>query len=116
MVSFAGGLPSPASFPPLDAVAVPAGYLQYGPTEGEPALRERISANLRAMGMACAPEQVLVLSGSQQGIDLVGKLFVDPGTRVAVESPTYLAALQVFRYYGAEFVPIDPPGVPRSPT
>jgi 2-aminoadipate transaminase len=55
-------------------------------------------------GTPCAAEQVIILSGSQQGIDLVGKLFIDPGTAVAVESPTYLAALQVFRFFGARFV------------
>jgi DNA-binding transcriptional MocR family regulator len=108
MVSFAGGLPSPDSFPAIDSGGVPAGVLQYGPTEGDPALRERIASGLRALGMDCAAEQVLVLSGSQQGIDLVGKLFIDAETKVAVESPTYLAALQVFRYYGADFIPIDP--------
>jgi DNA-binding transcriptional MocR family regulator len=106
MVSFAGGLPSVDSFPALDVGGVPASVLQYGPTEGDPALRDRIAGGLRALGMDCAPEQVLVISGSQQGIDLVGKLFIDTGTKVAVESPTYLAALQVFRYYGAEFVPV----------
>ncbi len=108
MVSFAGGLPSPDSFPPLGAGQVPASFLQYGPTEGEPALRERIAANLRKLGLPCESSQVLIVSGSQQGIDLVGKLFIDAGTPVAVESPTYLAALQVFRYYGARFVPIEP--------
>lgn len=106
MVSFAGGLPAPESFPPLAAGDVPAGFLQYGPTEGEPALRERIAGNLRKLGLDCEAAQVLVVSGSQQGIDLVGKLFIDEGTPVAVESPTYLAALQVFRYYGARFVPV----------
>jgi 2-aminoadipate transaminase len=108
MISFAGGLPSPESFPRLDMGAVPRDCLQYGPSEGEPALRERIAAELRALGLACAPEQVLVLSGSQQGIDLVGKLFIDRGTPVAVEAPTYLAALQVFRFFGARFVAFDP--------
>src|SRR6185369_5798326 len=107
MISFAGGLPSPDSFPAVDPGGVPAGVLQYGATEGEPALRKRIAQNLGKLGLHCDMEQVLVLSGSQQGIDLVGKLFVDPGTRVAVESPTYLAALKVFRYYGAEFVPVE---------
>jgi 2-aminoadipate transaminase len=107
MISFAGGLPSSDSFPAIDPGNVPAGVLQYGPTEGEPALRKRIAQNLRSLGLHCDMEQVLVLSGSQQGIDLVGKLFVDRGTNVAVESPTYLAALQAFRYYGANFVPID---------
>ena len=107
MVSFAGGLPSPDSFPEIDAGTIPKGLLQYGPSEGEPALRAKIAANLCATGIRCDAEQVLVLSGSQQGIDLAGKLFVDPGTRVAVETPTYLAALQVLRFYGARFVPIE---------
>ncbi len=108
MVSFAGGLPAPETFPALEVGAIPRGWLQYGPTEGEPALRERIAAELRPLGLRCAAEQVLVLSGSQQGIDLVAKLFVDSGTPVAVESPTYLAALQAFRFFGARFVPLDP--------
>ena len=107
MVSFAGGLPSPDSFPSIDVGTVPAGVLQYGASEGEPRLRERIARNLGAIGVRCTAEQVIVLSGSQQGIDLAGKLFVDQGTRVAVETPTYLAALQVLRFYGARFVPID---------
>ena len=108
MISFAGGLPAAETFPDLDAGAVPRQWLQYGPSEGEPALRERIAAELAAIGLACAPEQVLILSGSQQGIDLVAKLFIDEGTPVAVEAPTYLAALQVFRYFGADFVTLDP--------
>ena len=108
MISFAGGLPSPESFPTLDLGRVPPQWLQYGPTEGEPSLRECIAAELAALGLSCKAEQVLVLSGSQQGIDLVAKLFIDPGTLVAVESPTYLAALQVFRFQGARFATIDP--------
>lgn len=117
MVSFAGGLPAPQTFPALDPGAVPSTWLQYGPSEGEPALRQRIAGELAALGLACAPEQVLVLSGSQQGIDLVAKLFVDAGTPVAVESPTYLAALQVFRFFGARFVAFDParPDALRAP-
>lgn len=107
MVSFAGGLPATDSFPLIDHGVIPANILQYGPTEGEPALRAHIAANLRTIGIPCATEQVLVLSGSQQGIDLAAKLFIDQGTRVVVEIPTYLAALQVFRFYGARFVPID---------
>ncbi|MGB6449373.1 MAG: PLP-dependent aminotransferase family protein [Steroidobacteraceae bacterium] len=107
MVSFAGGLPAPETFPALSAEAIPRSWLQYGPTEGEPALRERVAEELRRIGLSCAMEQVLILSGSQQGIDLAAKLFVDPGTPVAVESPTYLAALQVFRFFGARFVPLD---------
>ena len=115
MISFAGGLPSPESFPTLDLGRVPARWLQYGPSEGEPALRERVAADLAALGLACGPEQVLILSGSQQGIDLVAKLFIDPGTPVALESPTYLAALQVFRFQGARFLALDPQRSPPWP-
>ena len=113
MISFAGGLPAPETFPELD-LAAPPGALQYGASEGDPRLRERIAGELAALGLECGPEQVLVLSGSQQGIDLVGKLFIDQGTTVAVESPTYLAALQVFRFYGARFAPFTPAGLPRQ--
>jgi 2-aminoadipate transaminase len=104
MISFAGGLPSLDAIPALDMGELPRHWLQYGPTEGEPALRARIAAELRDRGLRCDPSQVLILSGSQQGIDMVAKLFIDPGTPVAVESPTYLAALQAFRYFGARFV------------
>ncbi|HQQ62544.1 MAG TPA: PLP-dependent aminotransferase family protein [Pseudomonadales bacterium] len=106
MVSFAGGLPSPDSFPMLD-VSPPADVLQYGSTEGDVALRTCIAAELTQRGLTCLPEQVLVLSGSQQGIDLVAKLFIDAGSPIAVESPTYLAALQVFRLFGARFLPFN---------
>ena len=107
MISFAGGLPAPETFPRVDVSAMPASWLQYGPSEGEPVLRERIAGELAALGLRCDPSQVLVLSGSQQGIDLVAKLFIDEGTPVAVESPTYLAALQVFRFFGARPVELD---------
>ena len=107
MISFAGGLPSVDSFPQFSLEGMPLETLQYGPSEGEWALREQIAQELLTQGLSCTPEQVLVLSGSQQGIDLVAKLFIDQGTTVAVESPTYLAALQVFRFFGARFVPYD---------
>jgi DNA-binding transcriptional MocR family regulator len=101
VISFAGGLPAPESFTDLELPAPPRELLQYGPTEGEPELRRRIAEDLAAFGLDCPPERVLVLSGSQQGIDLVAKLLIDRGTGVAVESPAYLAALQVFRFFGA---------------
>jgi DNA-binding transcriptional MocR family regulator len=107
MISFAGGLPSPETFAGLDLPPPPRDLLQYGPTEGEPALRTRIAEDLSALGLDCAPDRVLVLSGSQQGIDLAAKLVVDPGAAVAVESPAYLAALQVFRFFGARFEVLD---------
>ncbi|MDD1620355.1 MAG: PLP-dependent aminotransferase family protein [Methylococcaceae bacterium] len=104
MISFAGGLPAVDSFPRFSLESMPQHILQYGPSEGEGELRERIAEELRGQGLPCTAEQILILSGSQQGIDLVAKLFIDPGTAVAVEAPTYLAALQVFRFFGARFV------------
>jgi 2-aminoadipate transaminase len=106
MISFAGGLPAPESFATLDLPPAPPDLLQYGPTEGEPRLRAKIAEDLNRLGLDCGEERVLILSGSQQGIDLAAKLVIDPGTKVAVESPSYLAALQVFRLFGAHFVPL----------
>ena len=105
MISFAGGLPSPETFPTMEPVL--GDWKQYGSTEGERDLRIFIARKVGNLGLPCSPEQVLILSGSQQGIDLVAKLFIDKGTPVAVESPTYLAALQVFRYFGARTVALD---------
>lgn len=107
MVSFAGGLPATETFIKPDISAMPASLLQYGPSEGEYELRSLVSAELLNAGLKCPPERILILSGSQQGIDLVAKLFVDPGTPVAVESPTYIAALQVLRFYGAALSSFD---------
>ena len=107
MISFAGGLPALDSFPQFSLNAMPQHILQYGSSEGEWELRQRIAEELHGQQLQCTAEQVLILSGSQQGIDLVAKLFIDPGTAVAVESPTYLAALQVFRFFGARFVTYD---------
>lgn len=104
MISFAGGLPALETFTPPDLRDLPVSWLQYGPSEGEPALRARIAAELGACGLSCDPGQIIVLSGSQQGIDLVAKLFIDPGTPVWTQSPTYVAALQAFRFFGARFV------------
>jgi 2-aminoadipate transaminase len=103
VISFAGGLPAPETFAGLDLPAPPKSLLQYGPSEGEPELRARIAEDLQALGVDASPERVLVLSGSQQGIDLVAKLVVDHAAAVAVEAPAYLAALQVFRFFGARF-------------
>jgi DNA-binding transcriptional MocR family regulator len=96
MISFAGGLPANEMLPKWSG-SIPRDALQYGPTEGDPDLRAVISEKLWTLGIDAPPERVMTLSGSQQGIDLVATLFVDPGTAVLVESPTYLAALQVFR-------------------
>lgn len=106
VISFAGGLPAAEVMPALDLAGVPQALRQYGTTEGEPALRERIAADLKALGIASVPERVLITAGSQQGIDLVAKLFIDPGTPVALEAPSYLAAIQSFRFFGARFLPL----------
>ncbi|WP_208976078.1 aminotransferase class I/II-fold pyridoxal phosphate-dependent enzyme, partial [Pseudovibrio exalbescens] len=71
-------------------------------SEGEPALREAIAAQARALGVPCEASQVLIVSGSQQTLDLASKLFIDAGTEVLVEAPTYLAALQSFQLFGAQ--------------
>jgi DNA-binding transcriptional MocR family regulator len=105
VISFAGGLPAPESFDDLELPAPPRALLQYGPTEGEPALRGRVADQLRALGVRADAEQVMILSGSQQGVDLAAKLTVDAGAAVALESPAYLAALQVFRFFGAALRP-----------
>lgn len=120
-ISFAGGLPAPEAFP-LAEVAEVAGRilrergpqaLQYGATEGYRPLREWVAARLTSEGVPVTAENVLITTGSQQALDLLGKIFVDPGSRVLVESPTYLAALQAWNAYGAEYTqaPADGDGM-----
>ena len=114
IVSLAGGLPSPDGFPvealraATDRVLTqaPREALQYAASEGFGPLREWAAAQLNAQGVACTAGQVLITTGSQQGLDLVGKVLIDPGSGVAVESPTYLGALQAFAPYEPEFVPV----------
>jgi len=108
MISFAGGLPDHGSFPDITLGNVEADILQYGTTEGEDGLREWIADDLASRNLAVSADQILILSGSQQGIDLVAKMFVSQQTRIAVESPTYLAALQVFNLFGAQYVSFNP--------
>lgn len=110
VVSLAGGLPAEETFPHLPGL--PTGWCQYGPTEGDLAFRVAVSRHLEERGLDCPPERILATSGSQQGLDLAAKLFVDPGTSVLCESPTYVAALQVFRFFGASLrgVPLGPQG------
>lgn len=105
MISFAGGLPAAKTFPAVESLVFEQDDLQYGPSEGEPRLRQLISDDLHRRGMPVSPDHVLIVSGSQQGIDLVAKLVIDQGDTVAVESPTYLAALQVFSLFGASYAP-----------
>ncbi|MBL8328526.1 MAG: PLP-dependent aminotransferase family protein [Rubrivivax sp.] len=114
IISLAGGLPSADGFP-VQAMAEasarvlrdqPREALQYATSEGFGPLREWIVAELAASGLRVPVSQVLITSGSQQGLDLVGKVLIDPGSRVAVEQPTYLGALQAFAPYEPQFVPM----------
>lgn len=121
IISFAGGLPASDLFPvPRFAEACRKvlaqsanSALQYGETEGYKPLREMIARHTSRYGMKTQPENVLITTGSQQALDLVGKLLINAGDRVLVEAPTYLGALQAFDLYGAEYlsVPCDQDGL-----
>lgn len=115
MISLAGGLPAETSFP-VDALRAACaevlttqahGALQYGPSEGIAPLREWVAAQLRAQGVAATTDEVLITSGSQQGLDLVGRVLIDPGSTVLVERPTYLGALQAFSPYAPQCVDLE---------
>jgi 2-aminoadipate transaminase len=125
VISLAGGLPSPDSFPVeamREATArvlrdAPREALQYAASEGFAPLREWVAAHLAEQGMRVDASQVLITTGSQQGLDLVGKVLIDAGSGVAVEAPTYLGALQAFAPYEPEVVtvPCDDDGpLPES--
>ncbi len=115
IISFAGGLPSPATFPvehmkaAFDKVLTENGKtaLQYGPTDGYLPLREWIANSLSIPGSTIRAEQILMTSGSQQALDLLGKVLVDEGSRVLVETPSYLGALQAFSVYRPEFMSVS---------
>lgn len=121
MISFAGGLPSPDCFPTAaiaeatqNVLARSAGKaLQYGPTPGLMPLRELCAEMLVGRGISVGGEQVLITSGSQQALDVIGKLMIDPGDTVLVEDPTYLGALQAWRPYRPTFatLPMDDEGL-----
>jgi 2-aminoadipate transaminase len=104
IISFAGGLPSPLTFP-IDAMREAServlrddgkAALQYAASEGYAPLREWVAQDLLKQGMKISPDQVLITTGSQQGLDLVAKILIDAGSRILVETPTYLGALQAF--------------------
>ena len=112
IISFAGGLPAPELFPTerikwatveLMESTDAARALQYHPTEGYIPLREWVAQRMRERGIPCSVDNVLITSGSQQSIDLVGKVLIDQGDRVAVESPTFLGMIQAWDLYGARF-------------
>src|SRR6266568_805583 len=114
IISFAGGLPAPEVFPAsrfqeacktvLERNASQA--LQYGASEGYEPLREMVARHIARYGIKAKAENVLITSGSQQALDLIGKLLINAGDRVLVEAPTYLGALQAFDVYGAEYVSV----------
>ena len=121
VISFAGGLPAPEVFPvaeierATETVLREQGRtaLQYAATEGYLPLRELLVRQMARYGIKVTPANVLITSGSQQGLDLIGKLFVNPGDRILTESPTYLGALQAWSAYQADYltVPVDDDGL-----
>ncbi|MDD2881426.1 MAG: PLP-dependent aminotransferase family protein [Rhodoferax sp.] len=121
IISFAGGFPDPALFD-VQGIAQasaavlannPGPVLQYGATEGYQPLREGISTFMANKGASVAADGLIVTTGSQQALDLIGKTMISPGDKVIVEAPTFLATIQCFRLYGAHIIgaPIDANGV-----
>jgi 2-aminoadipate transaminase len=111
-ISFAGGLPAPETFP-VDRFVEASNHvmaefgakaLQYSTTEGYRPLREMIARHANRYNIHIGPEHILITSGSQQALDLIGKVFINPGDHILMESPTYLGALQAWNAYGAEYV------------
>jgi DNA-binding transcriptional MocR family regulator len=121
IISFAGGFPDSALFD-VDGIRQaslaaleqdPGAALQYGATEGYGPLREQLAAFMAHKGVAdLRAEQLIVTTGSQQALDLLGKVLINPGDKVIVEGPTFLATINCFRLYGAELIsaPIDGQG------
>jgi len=121
VISLAGGLPAPELFPideyrrafewVLEADGAVA--LQYGPSEGYRPLRTYLAERLSKFGIECTADDILITNGSQQALDLIGRLMLDPGDAVLLEKPTYLGALQAFNQYQASYmlVPMDEDGM-----
>jgi 2-aminoadipate transaminase len=112
IISFAGGMPSAEAFPEkeLKEIALEVigkGVLQYGTSEGYGPLRELVVKWVEAKGIKATVDQVLILSGSQQGIDLLAKSFINSNDLISLENPTYLAALQIFNVYQGKFDAIE---------
>lgn len=121
VISFAGGLPAPELFP-VREIEEACGYLlqneakcalQYSTTEGHPPLREFLAESMAKYGIHYGPDNILITTGSQQALDLIGKVFIDPGSHVLTGRPTYLGAIQAWRAYQAQFltVPLDDHGM-----
>lgn len=116
IISLAGGVPDPAAFPTAavrqaaDAILshsdTAAKALQYAPSQGYEPLRHWLAADMADRGITVRADQILVTQGAQQALDLIGKLYIDPGDEIAVTSPTFFAALDTFRAYRPRFLPI----------
>lgn len=121
VISFAGGLPAPELFPVREIEEACSHLLrheaktalQYSTSEGHPPLREFLAESMARFGVHYGPDNVLITTGSQQALDLVGKVFIDPGAFVLTCRPTYLGAIQAWRAYQARFVtvPLDDDGM-----
>ena len=121
VISFAGGMPAPEIFP-IDEFAEASARvlrdhgqeaLQYGTTDGYLPLREMIARHTNKYGIKVTADNIMITNGSQQALDLIGKIFINPGDRILVETPTYLGALQAWATYNAQFttVPSDENGI-----
>jgi 2-aminoadipate transaminase len=121
MISFAGGLPSPETFPIEDLREIVvdvlekqgAESLQYGTTEGDPALRRALVEKHKREGLDIGIENLIITTGSQQALDLIAKILIDPGDYVICSLPSYLGGLNAFSVYGARLkgIPIDQDGM-----
>ncbi len=114
IISFGGGLPAPEVFP-LKQIQAACDYvlenmgplaLQYSTTEGYKPLREVIAERMARYAVTITPENILITSGSQQALDFIGRIFINQGDHIVVESPTYLGALQAWNAYGAQYISI----------
>ncbi len=121
MISFAGGLPAPELFPVREFKEA-CNYilehhgpqaLQYGPTEGYPPLKEFLAESMQKYSVPAVPGNILMTNGSQQALDLVGRLFINNGDKILTDAPTYLGAIQAWRAYKPQFitVPLDDDGM-----
>lgn len=115
IISFAGGLPAAELFP-IDAIRKAndkvlaergAQALQYGPTDGYAPLREKVAEMMKPLGIEAQADDIMMTSGSQQGLDFVAKILIDPGDVIITESPSYLGAINAFKAYEPRFVEID---------
>jgi len=114
VINFGGGLPAPDLFP-LELIQQScinvikqhgANALQYSVTKGVPQLREVIASRYKRQGVDISVEEIQITGGAQQGLDIIGRIFIEPGAKVLTETPTYLGALQAFSFYGVKYVAV----------